>query len=238
MQNTKEKINNNNNKENEIISQKEYQENTMPERKCIVYLVLLVLILIYGAQFYAFDIIDRGTINTAQTKTLTFPDNSTETKGTDNNKAEIIEGDAIFKIFEGTKQWSELKELNIFNRDHMHVVSGKIAPGVQDTYTFTVECSGDYSMLYNMKFIDDNPHKINMKYKLKRNGNYVAGDENNWVTVEELSQKNMKIAPGTIDVFQLEWKWAEAENDTEIGETENAKYILNVESDAEAITER
>ncbi|MBR2241014.1 MAG: hypothetical protein IJ890_06525 [Clostridia bacterium] len=156
--------------------------------------------------------------------------------GNDNDPVHIIEEDASLKIFEGTKQWSELKELNIFDRDHMHVAKGKIAPGVQDTYTYTVECYGDYKMLYNMVFSDDNPHKINMIYKLKRNGQYVAGDDNTWVKVDQLSQSGMTIAPGTIDVFTLEWRWEDAENDTEIGETDGAKYVINIKSDAEAIT--
>lgn len=201
------------------------KENTMPERKCIVYLIILTVILLFIALFFIYDIIDRGTINASETASITFPD----------NEIEIVAGDASLKIFEGTKQWSELKELNIFDREHMHVVKGKIAPGVVDKYVYTVECYGDYSMLYNMQFSDENPHKINMKYKLRRNGEYVAGDENTWVTVEELSQVGMRIAPGTIDVFILDWKWEDADNDTEIGETEGAKYIINIKSDAEAI---
>ena len=218
-------------------NQYEEQENTMPERKGIVYLIILTVILIFIALFFIYDIIDRGTINTSETAPVTFPDNQIDViDGTDgNNAVDVIDGDASIKIFEGTKEWSELKELNIFDREHMHVVNGKIAPGVVDKYVYTVECYGDYSMLYNMKFSDENPHKINMKYKLRRNGTYVAGDENTWVTVEQLSQEGMKIAPGTIDVFILDWKWEDADNDTEIGETEGAKYIINIKSDAEAI---
>ncbi len=232
MENTKEKnINGANqpieqNHQQEQLQQNEQeQESTMPERKCIVYLIILTVILLFIALFFIYDIIDRGTINASETASITFPD----------NQIEIVEGDASIKIFEGTKEWSELKELNIFDREHMHVVKGKIAPGVVDKYVYTVECYGDYNMLYNMQFSDENPHKINMKYKLRRNGEYVAGDENTWVTVEELSQSGMKIAPGTTDVFILDWKWEDADNDTEIGETEGAKYIINIKSDAEAI---
>jgi len=232
VENTKEKnINGANqpieqNHQQEQLQQNEQeQESTMPERKCIVYLIILTVILLFIALFFIYDIIDRGTINASETASITFPD----------NQIEIVEGDASIKIFEGTKEWSELKELNIFDREHMHVVKGKIAPGVVDKYVYTVECYGDYNMLYNMQFSDENPHKINMKYKLRRNGEYVAGDENTWVTVEELSQSGMKIAPGTTDVFILDWKWEDADNDTEIGETEGAKYIINIKSDAEAI---
>lgn len=253
MENTKEKNINAVNQQNQRINQQnqpqqneQERENTMPERKGIVYLIILTIVLLFIALFFIYDIIDRGTINASETAPITYPERNTDERddgynGNNNNgngetPINIIDNDASLKIFEGTKEWSELKELNIFDREHMHVVSGKIAPGVVDKYVYTVECYGDYSMLYNMQFSDENPHKINMKYKLRRNGAYVAGDENTWVTVEELSQSGMTIAPGTIDVFILDWKWEDAENDTEIGETEGAKYIINIKSDAEAIT--
>lgn len=222
------------------------EENTMLERKSIVYLIILSIVLLFIALFFIYDIVDRGTINMKETAAITYPDNDIlpvdgdngEGNGnrTDNGQTtNIVEENASFKIFENTKEWKELKELDIFSRAHAHVVKDKIAPGVEDTYTYTVECQGDYRMSYNMKFSDQNPHKINMKYKLKRNGQYVAGDENTWVTVEELSQAGMTIEPGTIDVFSLDWRWEDADNDTEIGRTEGAKYNITIESDAEAI---
>ena len=39
-----------------------------------------------------------------------------------NTTPAIVEGDARLKIFEGTKEWSELRELNIFHRNHAQVV--------------------------------------------------------------------------------------------------------------------
>lgn len=261
MENTKEKNFNKTNHPNQAnqINQSEQQNqyynddedekiSTLAERKIIVYLIILAVVLLFIALFFIYDIVDRGTINAGKSAPITYPDNDIidvidgtgDGTGTGtvngNGTKQIVDTDASLKIFEGTKEWSELKELNVFDRSHRHVVDGKIAPGVQDTYVYTVECYGDYKMLYNMAFSDDNPLKVNMIYKLRRNGEYVAGDENTWVTVEELTQKGMTIAPGTIDVFILDWRWKDADNDTEIGETEGAKYIINVKADAEAIT--
>ena len=252
MESTKENINIKN-QSNQNQNDQE-QETTLFEKKILVYLVIITIILIFIAIFFIHNIVDKATINSSQTAAITYPDtdpddmdytndgnNNQNGNNNGNNNGNgttpaIVEGDARLKIFEGTKEWSELRELNIFHRTHGHVVDDKIAPGVQDTYTYTVECYGDYSMLYNLVFQEENPLNINMKYKMKYNGRYVAGDENTWVDYDALTQTGLTIKPGTVDVFTLDWRWEDADNDTEIGQTEGAQYILNVLSSAEAIT--
>ena len=255
MEITKENIKNQSNQNNQE------QETTLFEKKILVYLISITIILMFIAIFFIHNIVDKATINSSQTAAITYPDNNPDdmdytndgngnnNQGEKNNKNEnkkkkkkknetnpaIVEGDARLKIFEGTKEWNELRELNIFHRTHGHVVDDKIAPGVQDTYTYTVECYGDYSMLYNLVFQEENPLKINMQYKMKYNGKYVAGDENTWVDYDALTQTGLTIKPGTVDVFTLDWRWEDADNDTEIGKTDAAKYVLNVQSSAEAI---
>jgi len=49
------------------------------------------------------------------------------------------------------------------------------------------------------------------------------------------AQADMYIDPGTIDVFELDWKWEDAPNDTEIGKTEGAKYTISITSVAESV---
>ena len=248
MESTKENINIKNQSNQNQNNQE--QETTLFEKKILVYLVIITIILIFIAIFFIHNIVDKATINSSQTAAITYPDTDPDdmdyTNDGNNNQngnnngngttPAIVEGDARLKIFEGTKEWSELRELNIFHRTHDHVVDDKIAPGVQDTYTYTVECYGDYSMLYNLVFQEENPLNINMKYKMKYNGKYVAGDENTWVDYDALTQTGLTIKPGTVDVFTLDWRWEDADNDTEIGQTEGAQYILNVLSSAEAIT--
>ena len=247
MENTKENINieKQENQYNNSSQNNQEQETTMFEKKILVYLIIITIILIFIAIFFIHNIVDKATINSSQTAAITYPDNNPDdmdytNDGNGNNNGNetnptIVEGDARLKIFEGTKEWSELRELNIFHRTHDPVVDDKIAPGVQDTYTYTVECYGDYSMLYNLVFQEENPLNINMKYKMKYNGKYVAGDENTWVDYDALTQTGLTIKPGTVDVFTLDWRWEDADNDTEIGQTDGAKYILNVLSSAEAI---
>ena len=261
------------------------------EKKIIVYLIVVAVVLIFMSQYYIHDIIDRGTINTSQSATIEYPekndndgnqnngnnDNNTNNNGNDNkndsnnngndnkndnnnsgddnnndnndndddNKNDnnnnqntddkkdddvnIIDGQARIRILQGETEWSELKELDIFNQKrYSHVVEEKIAPGVQDVYAYTVENNGDYKMSYNMVFSDENPYNINMIYKLKINGVYVAGNENTWVKINELNRTNLIINPNTTDLFVLEWRWEDAENDTEIGITDGANYKLSI----------
>ena len=218
------------------------------EKKIIVYLVIMVVVLIYVATFFIYDIISRGTINISDSVSIKYPDNTlpNNTVSGDNtlptNKPTIPGDDDIkiaeessIKFYEDGKEWSGLKMLNIFTGSHNHVVDDKIAPGVEDTYSYTVECYGKSKMKYSTHFVEENPYKINMKFRLKRNGVYVAGDKNTWVSASQLLQMDMYIAPGTIDIFDLDWKWEDAPNDTEIGKTEGARYTISISSEAESV---
>lgn len=161
--------------------------------------------------------------------------NSGNNSGNNNNNTQpiIVDEEARIRILEESTDWSQLKELDIFKTNYECVKEGKIAPGVQGTYIYTVENYGEKPMVYDMKYTDENPYKINMVYKLKRNGQYVAGNENTWVNLSKLDLKDLKIKSKTTDIYSLEWKWEDSENDTEIGETEGAYYKLFISSYAE-----
>lgn len=213
------------------------------EKKIIVYLVIIVVILVYVSTFFIYDIISRGTINIRDSISIKYPDNNVpDDNKLPTNKPAVpgeddikIAEESSIKFFEDGTEWSALKMLDIFTGSHKHVVDDKIAPGVQDTYTYTVECYGKGKMKYNTHFVEENPYKINMVFRLKRNGVYVAGNDNTWVKASQLSQMNMYIDAGTIDVFDLDWKWEDAPNDTEIGKTEGAGYTISISSEAESV---
>ena len=158
--------------------------------------------------------------------------NNNDNQNTDDKKeddANIVDGQARIRILQGKTEWNELKELDIFNQKrYSHVAEEKIAPGVEGVYAYTVENYGDYKMSYNMIFSDENPYNINMLFKLKINGTYVAGNENTWEKLNELSRTNLTIKPNTTDLFVLEWRWEDAENDTDVGLTDEANYKLSI----------
>ena len=67
-----------------------------------------------------------------------------------------------------------------------------------------------------------------MKYRLKLNGVYVAGNANKWLTYDELNQYNIGLSSNTYNVYTLEWKWFESKNDTEVGTNINSNYKLEL----------
>lgn len=179
------------------------------------------------------DTDNKGTNDNSNKDNDSPKDNS----GKKDDEEPIIDNDARIKFIEGSTEWNQLLELNIFKGSFRHVVDGKIAPGVQDTYAYSVECYGKNAMRYGITFSEQNPYNINMLYRLKYNGNYIIGNESTWVKASDLSKYGYVINPNTIDVFALEWKWADSENDTEIGRTDGANYKLIVNATAETITE-
>ncbi len=143
----------------------------------------------------------------------------------------IVNNKDRFKILQGTKNWKELKSLDIFNNYYFNDQS-IIAPGVHGEYSFTVENYRQTKMKYNLEFSEENMYNINMFYKLKLNGAYIAGSEQNFVRCDELDKEDLVINANTNDVFTIEWKWQDNNNDTQIGETEGANYKMQIKIDA------
>lgn len=156
---------------------------------------------------------------------------NSDIKDSDDN---IVDNNDRFKVLEGTKQWSELKELDMFSNSYFPGEK-KIAPGVNGSYSFTIENYAKYTMKYDINFVEDNPYNVNMAFKLKLNGKYIAGNENTWVMSSEIDQKSVEINSMKNDIYTIEWKWKDSENDTKIGETDGAYYKMNVSVHAEQV---
>lgn len=102
----------------------------------------------------------------------------------------------------------------------------RIAPGMQGSYHFTVDNRANkYPSQYYVAFsdIDTLPaaNKIPMLYRLKADGVFVAGDNNTWCTLPELTQDAI-VAKGKQVKYTLDWYWPEGENDNEF-----ARYAGN-----------
>lgn len=224
------------------------------QNKIIVYIIAIVIIFIYIALLFAHSIIDRGKIKDTQSTEIKYPDNTVQGEHTDNNKhpnqhpdkdddkdhdkddddgdGEIVDNkDRIKVLQDGKTEWSELKELDVFNNSYFEDHS-IIAPGVKGSYSFTVENISDKATIYDITYTDENIYNINMVYKLKLNGNYIAGNENTWVKREHLNTTGTKLAGKSNDVYTIEWKWEDSDNDTQIGETDGAYYKLFLKVDA------
>ena len=107
---------------------------------------------------------------------------------------------------------------------------GFVAPYDKGVYEFDVENIRTKDMFYDLELDEDNVDRVNIKYRLKKNGNYIVG-ESGWVYYNEIDLKNMKLAAKATDNYQLEWSWVSEDNelDTKIGlKPERAEYILSI----------
>ena len=215
------------------------------EKRVIVYLIIFAILLMYFSIFFMHDIADREMLKDTKSPTIIDPGNNNNNNNNNNNQNNndenggnnlVVDNTDRFRILEGAKQWSELKELSIFsNTNDSHVVSNKIAPGVSGDYNFTVENYCSFAMKYDISFTEENPYAVNMKFKIKLNGNYVAGNESTWVSCAEISQSDRIINSNAKDIYTIEWKWIDASNDTEVGKTDGANYKLHVKAYAEEV---
>lgn len=144
---------------------------------------------------------------------------------TNNNTGE---GDNKVVVYDSDTDYSTNTPLNIFKQTAYYIIEDKIAPTSENSYHFVIKNSNDFSIEYNFEAIETNLYNINMKYRLKRNGTYVVGNDKEYVTFDELKQYNIELSDRTYDVYTLDWKWFESSNDTQIGEDISSYYGLKL----------
>lgn len=127
--------------------------------------------------------------------------------------------------------------LNIFTHPSFYIVDGKIAPGSENSYQFVIRNNNDFGINYGIELQEENVYNINMQYKLKLNGKYIAGNADKYVTLDQIKEANLKLPSYTYDVYTLEWKWLDSENDTDVGTNINSYYKLNLKISAEQVEE-
>ena len=128
------------------------------------------------------------------------------------------------KVFDSDKIWKDTEYISIFE-DSFYVVKGKIAPESTGTYQFIVKNSTKYNVDYDIDFDETNNKGINMKYKLKKNNEYIISE---WVTYSQLKQTDIRLNVNSNDTYFLEWKWFGTSDDNSIGEDGNSKYGISI----------
>lgn len=143
-----------------------------------------------------------------------------------NNNIDKNKLDNNFIVKDNYTIWSN-KRLRIFSNQAYEYVS-KIAPGVSNSYDFVIKNNNDFPVLVDISMKEVNPYSINMEYKLRSENSFLAGSSFKYVSVKELSQKNIYLKAHSSKLYSLDWKWIDSDNDTEIGEAVNANYKLLV----------
>lgn len=108
-----------------------------------------------------------------------------------------------------------------------------IYPGITGEYKFNIENYTLKNISYKLTFAIENPKNVNILFKLKRNGTYIVGNENEYVTYDKLSQEELKLKAKTGDTYALEWKWVEATNDNDTtSKIDRANYKVDIKGEA------
>lgn len=112
-----------------------------------------------------------------------------------------------------------------------------IAPGIKHTYNFDIVNKSDDTIKYYISFIEKNPKKVNMKYKLKNENKYLFNSENQWIYINKEKTDSHIIPPKGTDHYTLYWYWEDTDRDTEIGKDKNATYSVNIRINSELVEE-
>lgn len=143
-----------------------------------------------------------------------------------------IEGFIVEDDNHDTIHWNGAEDLRIFT-DPAYEFRKKIAPESSNSYKFVVKNKSNYKLKYKITFTETNQYNINLKYKLKKNGDYIVSD---YVPYNGVDIENQIIEIDGEDTYYLDWKWISSSNDTYIGKIQ-ADYKLKIEVEAESVYE-
>lgn len=152
-----------------------------------------------------------------------------EVTSNNSNETSTSNIDEHVDISDSNIKWKQGTILKIFDVE-------KIAPGDNGVYEFKVNNNTKYNVSYNIRFEENNKYHANVMYKLKRNGNYVVGNEETWKYYDKLNIENDKLTKGLKDEYILYWKWVDSSNDTAVGvaaqNNPDATYSLKIYTEA------
>lgn len=153
--------------------------------------------------------------------------------GNNQNVSNTVGGQGDLEVFDRDVKFSQNTKLNIFKQTSYYVLEDKIAPTSQNTYQFVVRNNNNFDLKYSLEMFEENKYDINMKFRLRLNGNFIVGNDNEYVDVDKLNTYNLTLPVHTYDVYTLDWKWVESDNDTKVGTSVDAAYGLNLKVSAE-----
>ena len=149
-----------------------------------------------------------------------------------------IEREGIVYVDDKNGRYTYQKSLSIFENAAFEYTN-KIAPGTSNSYDFKVHNETENTIRYNIEFLEESEYAINMRYRLKRAGNYVAGSDSEWVSASELASALTELPMDGIDFYTLDWEWPYESGrdtlDTEIGEKMVSEYSLKIKINFEEV---
>ncbi len=158
---------------------------------------------------------------------------SSYSSGSSSNSSDFsnsVVGDV--EVNDSNTKWSATNVLRIFENPAYNLEE-IIAPLSTNSYQFIIRNGTSVFVVYDLEFIEQNVYDINMKFRLMKNGSYVSGSDNSWVTYDQLKVSSSSLISGSKDTYYLEWKWFESDNDTSVGSNIGAYYSLKINLSAQ-----
>ncbi len=142
-----------------------------------------------------------------------------------------IDREGIVYVDDKNGRYVYQRSLKIFENPAFEYTN-KIAPGVSNSYNFRVHNETEASIIYGVEFSESSDYPINMRYRLRRNGNYIIGSDYEWVGASELVSALKVLEMDAVDSYTLDWEWPYESDrdllDTEIGENMSSEYALEI----------
>ena len=130
------------------------------------------------------------------------------------------------------------EKLEIFNNAAFRY-RNMIAPGSSNSYYFVLHNSSNVAVNYKIQMYEVSQYPVNLKYRLIRNGEYIIGSSNSWVSVDELQTEFYLIDAKSSDKFYLDWMWPYNGNkdaqDTYAGTNMTEEYQLYIRTYIESV---
>ncbi len=211
---------------------------------CLIIFVVIVYFLIRhfalinmktptgNVNIFDINFIEQNDDNSANnTNSLENDDEKNDNIYFTHNKEEQINtlGESL-TVYDNNTVYESSTPLKIFENKSYYVKDDLIAPESENSYQFIIRNNNEFAIRYGLEFNQNNPYNINMKYRLKQDGKYIIGDDESWVTAGELLQNGVVLADYSYNVYTLDWKWFETDDDidTKIGTNIEANYSLNI----------
>ena len=193
-------MNNEENTENILKEEKKKRKKLM----IIILILIILLLLCFSLYLLGYKIGKTGSVETTTTSL-----------------------DPVLQVTQNNIDFGLIEDLDIFaNKQYNN--EKIIYPTAQGSYKFKIENVTGSNITYNILLSEENPLKFNLKYRLKMDNVYIIGNENTWVDINDFNIYDVVVTDKSENTYTIEWLWAEADNDTSIGETQNAKYKLKL----------
>ena len=141
-------------------------------------------------------------------------------------------------VIDKDQTWTNNTQINLFEENELG--NRLVYPGVAGKYSFTVKNTGLYDHNATVRIQDTNDFHIPLDIRMKRDGVYVLGNEDNWVDSATYESEDYLMKPQSDSVYEIEWKWdfeaGQDPRDTSLGYNahfEKEPYLLNITVNAE-----